>query len=97
MGGNQKSLIQEESGKSDAIIIAEVAVVLVFVIACLILFVALSSTFLDFQSLFGASDASQWENFVTSVVRGLILFAIFIGVILILLIRTYRKSLKSKL
>jgi hypothetical protein len=40
MGGNQKSLIQEESGKSDAIIIAEVAVVLVFVIACLILFVA---------------------------------------------------------
>jgi hypothetical protein len=41
MGGNQKSLIQEESGKSDAIIIAEVAVVLVFVIACLILFVAL--------------------------------------------------------
>ena len=97
MGGNQKSLMQEESGKSDAIIIAEVAVVLVFVIACLILFVTLSSTFQDFESLFGASEASQWENFVTSVVRGLILFAIFIGVILILLIRTYRESLKSKL
>ncbi len=56
MGGNQKSLMQEESGKTDAIIIAEVSLVLVFVIVCLILFVTLSSSFWDLQSSFGVSD-----------------------------------------